>query len=446
MIRILDQIFCRAEKGDVQKIKPLLSYSKTFSMKKRYKREVKKYTGSLISGNGVFPAGVLKRISKAFPSIKVEGDNLDRLLPENKAHLQGIKPRDDQANLIRAAILHQRGVLLSPTGSGKTIVAMLIVSCFPNQKALFLCHTISLLSQTEKEFKKFGFNTQIIGGGKKNFDPKISVTIATVQSFVKLNLAEISDTFGIVIVDEAHHCNSDKSQYVKILSNLSAPMRLGLTATLPNTREGLLFLEGYIGPVIEEVTVQEGVEKKMLAKPEIKLIPIPFNSAIGEHFKYADIHKLGIVENRSRNRIILEEARKQIGKNKTVLIMIKEIAHGNNLVEMAKDLFGIEIVFVQGRTENENRELIQRTLNKKIIKCVVCTAVWREGINIKSLDTIILALGGKSAIQTAQALGRGLRIDKGKDSVLLIDFLDPYKYLAQHVVARISLYIKNNWM
>jgi superfamily II DNA or RNA helicase len=446
VIKILDYIFCQANPQVITDIKPMLVYKGTYRKKSQYGTQIVNYDAHLIDKKGIFLTGLLPKILKRFPNMEIEG-TLERLEPTAPAKLPGITPRDDQSKLIQQAVDWQRGILLSPTGSGKTIVAMLLLSRFPKAKVLFLCHSLSIINQTFGEMNKFGFdNLQILGGGKKKFNKNVKITLATIQTFVKLDPNRYIDFFDITIIDEAHHCNSNKNQYSKVMEKNLSPMRIGLTATLPNNPEGKLCLEGYLGPVIGEVTIQEGVKKKILAKPKIKLVPVPFTSSVGDIYKYQDIYRAGIVENRTRNRIILEEANKQIKKGKTALIMVKEIAHGDNLVEMADDLFNMDVVFVQGKTEGENRGLIQRTLDKKIIKCVVCTAVWREGINIKSLDTIILALGGKSAIQTAQALGRGLRIDKGKESVLLIDFLDPYKYLAQHIVARISLYVKNDWM
>jgi len=445
MIQILDPIFSKADKEDVTIIKPVLSYKKTWVRPNKKKTIIENYDANVLT-KGLFLTGLIPRIKSRFPDIKIVGD-LEKLIPTKKPHLKGITPREDQLRLINEAIIQGRGVLLSPTGSGKTIVAMLLLSCFPEAKVLFLCHSLSIIKQTEKEMKKFGFTgLQILGGGEKKFSKKKRITLSTIQTFVKINPAEWCDFFDIVIVDECHHIVSATSQYAKVLGANLSPMRIGLTATLPTKPESILYMEGYLGPVVGEVTVMEGVEKKMLAKPKIKLIPVPYNSSIGDLNRYVDIYREGIVENRARNRLILEEAKKQIDQDKTVLIMVKEISHGDNLVKMGRSLFGMDIVFVQGKTEGGIRGLIQQTLNEKITKCVVCTAVWREGVNIKSLNTIILALGGKSAIQTAQALGRGLRIDKDKESVLLVDMLDPYKYLAQHSIQRISLYVNNSWM
>jgi len=446
-IKIIDSIHCELDKEALAKVKPFLSYKGKYGKPTKYRTKIVQYDKTILDKN-LLLTGLLPKVIRQFPNIVIDGE-LEKLKPISKPHLKGIKPRPDQKRLVDEAIRLQRGVLLSPTGSGKTIVAMLLLSCFPEDTILFLCHNLSIIAQTKKEMEKFGFeDIQVLGGGNNEFDDSKRITLATIQTFAGLDPDDYSWFFDITVIDEAHHVRSKKGLYAKVMGVNQSPMKIGLTATLPPDTEGLLSLEGYIGPVIGEVTVQEGVEKNILAKPKIKLIPVPYSNSVGEFFKYHQIYQYGIVENRSRNRLILEEAKNQIDADKTVLIMVKEIAHGDNIVDMAKSLFKMDVIFVQGKTEGETRDLIQNTLDKKLIKCVVCTAVWREGINVKSLNTIILALGGKSAIQTAQALGRGLRVDpeSNKISVLLIDMLDPFKYLAQHSVARISLYIKNGWL
>jgi len=77
---------------------------------------------------------------------------------------------------------------------------------------------------------------------------------------------------------------------------------------------------------------------------------------------------------------------------------------------------------------------------------VICTVVWKEGIDIPSLDCVINAAGGKSEIATLQAIGRGLTKIEGKDETEIIDFLDPYKFLAQHAIMRLQIYVKMGWL
>ena len=69
-----------------------------------------------------------------------------------------------------------------------------------------------------------------------------------------------------------------------------------------------------------------------------------------------------------------------------------------------------------------------------------------EGITMQNLNVVIYAAAYKEKKRVLQALGRGLGVTESKDKVTLVDFLDPYKYLAEHSVARQGVYIKEGWM
>ena len=79
----------------------------------------------------------------------------------------------------------------------------------------------------------------------------------------------------MVFVDEAHHAHDITKTYGKALTMLAAPAKFGLTATLPATEKGKMNLEALIGPVIANFSIQEAVNKGILAKPIIKIIKVP---------------------------------------------------------------------------------------------------------------------------------------------------------------------------
>jgi DNA repair protein RadD len=122
--------------------------------------------------------------------------------------------------------------------------------------------------------------------------------------------------------------------------------------------------------------------------------------------------------------------------------MISDIVnkHAEIIRDLMIDLYDTDSQIVTGATDNNLREEIKTTLKNKDILCVIVTSVWREGINIPSLDCVINAVGGKSDIMVLQNVGRGLRTDEGKEEILIVDFLDPYQFLAQHSIERLRIY------
>jgi superfamily II DNA or RNA helicase len=260
--------------------------------------------------------------------------------------------------------------------------------------------------------------------------------------------ADLMYDTDVLVIDEAHHVTSKVGMYSDIFKRCMAEIRIGFTATLNKGRKETLTREGFLGQVIGQMTIQDGVDKGLLAKPKVKLIPVPINTTIAEYKTYKDLYKYGIILNRTRNRLIVKEAAKHVRNGKSVLIMITDVANeqGKTLKMMARELYGIDIEFVQGKTPSATRDLVKESLQAKKSKCVAATTIWREGTNIPSLDVIINGCGGKSEITTLQAIGRGLRTFEDKDQILLVDFLDPYKTLAQHTIARIITYIENGCM
>jgi superfamily II DNA or RNA helicase len=339
------------------------------------------------------------------------------------------------------------GYLKAPTRSGKTVVAAGIISSYPTAKALFLVNTITLLQQTVSEFRRFldrSIGTR--GGGESRPG---DVMVSTMQSFWKKLEKDPDEAslYDIVICDESHHCSTLDGTYAKILSLMPAPIRVGLTATPPKEgTEARLALEGFIGPQLEEISMEQGLASGILATPRMKFIKLEPDRKIRELRRYEDVYTEGIVRNKNRNRLILSEARQQIREGKTVLIVVLRLEHADELVSMGSAM-GVLPVIVNGATEGDAREQLRLAMNRKEVNCVICTAVWREGVNIPSLGCLINAAGGKAEIMTIQVLGRGLTRTEGKDEGILIDVLDnSHPYLSSHAIERLCIYSSQGWL
>ena len=442
-IIIENSIFSKIDKELLPIAKQLLSFEKEYWKQGQYAKEKNTYQASMVKRHEVL-TGLVPRIvshlKKKDIKFSISGYN-EKLKPTNKPNIKGITFREDQLRLIEAAIDNQRGLIISPTGSGKTVIAAGLISCFKNSKVLFLMHTIDLLHQTAKEFEKFGLkNISIIGAGKKDLTGQI--VIATRQTLANINTKDYFDLFDITIVDESHHAVG--GQYETIMTNNLSIMKIGFTATEQKTKEKALSLEGLIGPVIGELSLEEGIEQGILCKPKVTLISIPYKPT--DTRQYHKLYEEQIINSRTRNRIVIKAVKKRVLKNKSCLIMVKEIEHGENLMEMAEVLNLDNIIFIQGKTEGKQRQEVKQALQDKKIKAVIVTAIWREGVNIPSLDCIVNAVGGKSEIMTLQAIGRGLRTFKGKEEVEIIDFIDCHKYLSSHFTRRLQIYVRNKWI
>ena len=406
-------------------------------------------------GEHFFHTGLVPR---ALKYLKSEGKKVNytsdiKPVEYDGPYIPGIKFRKFQKEAFKNVLSNGRGVIKAPTGTGKTIVIAGLVSCFSSENILILIHTTDLINQTIEELNGFGLHCTEYSGKKKQIS---RITVATIQSFKNV-VKEYADYYDVVVVDETHHASSLTGSYAKVLSQLTAPVKLGTTATLPYKEEAKWSLESLIGPVISEYKIAEAQVDRILAKPEIVVYKTPrvdsriLDSSTGinnrkdgtEPTKYVRHYHNGVVWNTSRNFLIAEIAKKYIKEKKTVLISVVNVVHGRNISKLIKGC-----VFVHGATSKEDREEIKEKFIKKEIKCVVATVVWQEGLNIPSLDVCVLAGSGKSDIKVVQGIGRGLRKTKGKDKVIIIDFDDSdiSKYLKNHYEMRNKIYKKMNWI
>lgn len=437
--------------GEFEKILPCLEYRTQSWWKGQYgkqHKEKKRHLASIGSKNCVFLSGLLPRITdyckERGVSFEISGA-LGRLSGYEYCGLTGIDLDHDQRRALRRVRRRQNGVIYFPTGSGKTVIAGAIISSYSNARVLFLCHTKEILGQTYDRFKNsYGFNTGALGGGFKDDFKRHRVFVATIQSFIKMS--EYENYFDIVIVDEAHHISSLNTQYAKVLIKIRSRMRIGLTGTLPEKDISKLALEGLIGPTICELSAKDAMEKGILAKPILDLIPVPYNTSIASLRKYDEIYKQGVVYNRTRNKLIVERAQRTVDAGMSVLIIVREIEHGREIYRITK-LVGLHCRFIHGRTDSVDRNRIRRLLERKKYQCIIASMIWKEGVDIPTLDHIINAFGGKGEVPTVQVPGRGARSDRGRKSHFLVtDCLDPYHHLAQHTVRRLQIYLERGWL
>lgn len=450
----VDNVFCYVNDFTAQnQIRDSCRYKKEIYKPGPFSKTKSIVEASMIS-NKKFLTGLLPRVLEYCDNkqIQYEAKRENILLPmmASKPALQGIEFRQDQKDAIHEACIALRGIIKAPTGSGKTVIAGGICSMFPTARILFMCHTLDLLTQTYDEFVAWGLkNVVMIGGGSKAYTDEIEnqcIVVATIQSIHNMNLHYFKN-FDVIIIDEAHHV-TEGSSYTKFLEKVNTPIRIGLTATPPQKgSHAELITEGYLGSVIAELTIEQGMKMGIIAKPVIDLLPVPYISRISEFKSYREIYQEGIINNKVRNNLILQYTLDEVDNGKSVLILTgKEIEHGKILQQMARNVYGEEIPFLYGSTSKEDRMDFKELLKSRKLKCAIANIIWYEGINIPPIDVIINAEGGKASGKTLQKAGRGLRTTEGKTHLVIVDFLDPYKYLSHHCVLRLITYAEQGWL
>lgn len=448
---VLDSVHVKTNDIGKRLLHSPLSYNDVYWTKGQFGRKERvEYTVSLVQrskGIGwVFPTGLLTKALEFLRKNKIEYSLQNDITPVewDDPYLEGITFRPDQQRLIENALATGRGVLKAPTGSGKSIIIGGLMSSFSEENILFLSHTTDLVTQMRDNLEAFNFpmnEVGLIGGSEKTWG---RIQMSTIQSFANLEPHKYSHKYDVIIIDEVHRVSSMTGNYGKVLMACLAPVKLGLTATLPYKEPALMAMESLVGPVIGEVTIKEGNALGLLAIPIIKLVKAPQNVPKGD--TYGEIYTSGIVMNSERNRKIINMAKGLVNTGQTVIINVRQIEHGVRLLSFAQDQ-GLKTVFVHGKSTQQERTAAKNALEKKHLKCVIASTIWEAGINIPSLNAVINAAGGKSDIYVIQTIGRGLRVTDTKKEVTIIDLYDDsHKWFRSHFNKRRNLYIKNGWI
>ena len=366
-----------------------------------------------------------------------------------KEYNAAFTPRDYQNNAVVHALRHNRGLLLSPTASGKSFIIYLLTRYHMQEgrRVLIIVPTTSLVSQMASDFVEYNNNEQldihqIRGGVDKNVDAEITVT--TWQSIYKLK-KDWFERFDVVVGDEAHLFKA--KSLTKIMEKTPhIKYRYGFTGTLDGTETNKLVLEGLFGAVYEVTKTAKLIEEKTLADFNIKAITLGYPEHIKKQNKGTDYQEEidWIVRNEARNKFIRNLAHSLKG-NTLILFQFVE-KHGKVLHPMLES-DSHQVHFVHGGISADDREEIRHITEQTDNNIILASyGTFSTGINIKKLDNIVFASPSKSKIRNLQSIGRVLRKGNGKEKATLYDIVDDLQYKSyqnfavKHFLERVNIY------
>lgn len=366
--------------------------------------------------------------------------------------------RDYQKAAVAIAISKKRGVLLSPTGSGKSLIIYSILRYFDDRKILLIVPTLSLTTQMYNDFrdyaKKDNWNVEdfvhVITGGVDKTSP-LPIYVSTWQSLYSLD-REYFEQFDVVIVDETHLAQSNSIKKI-VESSVNAEVKIGLTGTLQDTKTHLLTIKGLLGPIYKISKTHELQKRDILADIDVKMILLQYPENERKQVQKLDYRGEVefLLEHNNRNKFIRTLSMVQKGNT---LVLASFVEKQGEL--LYNDLIGRElnrpIFFISGDMPKEEREEIRQFTETADDVIIVATyGVFSTGINIRRLHNIIFALAGKSRIRNLQSIGRGLRTHESKEKLTLYDVGDDLKvadkpnYALKHFEERYKQYIQENF-
>lgn len=363
-----------------------------------------------------------------------------------------ISARDYQINGVTDALKNNRKVIVSPTGSGKSMMIYALTRFYTskNNNILIIVPTTSLVSQLYKDFDDYGWDANkychVIYSGREKVSDK-NVYISTWQSIYKMP-NQYFEKFNCVIVDECHTAKA-KSLTTTLSKLKDAKYRFGFTGTLDGVEVNKLVLEGLFGPSYKVIKTDELMQKGHLAKLDINILLLKHPA---QQFNTFEEEVQYIINHKKRNTFIKNLALDL--KGNTLILYSRVEAHGQPLYELinSSKIDNRHVFFVHGGVDTENREKVREITEKEENAIIVASyGTFSTGINIKNLHNVIFASPSKSRIRNLQSIGRVLRKGEQKTRATLYDIADDitYKskrnYTLNHLIERIKIYSEENF-
>lgn len=347
---------------------------------------------------------------------------LEDYLPKQKGKAIELK-NHQQAAVANLQKMRQDGesiaLLYHATGAGKTVTAV-TDSRECGDRTLFLAHTRELVSQAQGTFQELWPEASAGMYVAEQKDKSPYVVCGSIQSIAQ-NLDDFNpDDFGYIIIDECHHGTANT--YQKILGHFKPKFTLGLTAT-PERTDGEDLL-GLFQNVAHKLDLKTAVGMGELAP--IRCIRIKTNvdlSAVrinGIKYYAQDLEsKLFVPE---RNRLLVDTYLQYV-KNKKTVVFCASVKHAEEIAALFQEN-GISCAAVSGLLKHKERvKILDRYENGDLMVLCACDLL-NEGWDSPRTEVLFMARPTMSKTLYLQQLGRGMRKSKGKEYLMVFDFID----------------------
>jgi superfamily II DNA or RNA helicase/HKD family nuclease len=325
---------------------------------------------------------------------------------------------------------HKRSLLISATGTGKTLLAAFDVAHHQPKRLLFVAHREQLLDQAIKSFKRVNHRTINYGklsGITKQVD--CDYLFATIQTLSQVDIMEsfAKDHFDMIIIDEAHRVGGPT--YQKLMNYFNPAFMLGMSAT-PERMDGFNVYEAFDYHVAYEIRLNDALRENMLVPFHYYGIKdLMINGQLIDD--YTDLKTL-VSEDRVNHlirQINLHEVRDIKRKGLIFVSRVQEAIELSRLFNEFGHIYNMKSEVVSGSDDTNRKEELIRQLQSEVsgtINYLFTVDVLNEGVDIPNLNQIIMLRPTQSAIIFVQQLGRGLRKAMLKDYVLVLDFIGNY--------------------
>ena len=397
---------------------------------------------------GKFLTGLLPEVQAVLDYLKVQYQIIDER-PPFKWVIEKIDEKffrqfggqfdlyDYQVDLTNQILRYSRGIIQSPTASGKTNIMIALLKCLPpNTPTLILANRKGLCDQNYEETIKWGFTN--VGRLYDKYTEPNMITCATWQSIHKI--ATLLPKIKCLIVDEIHEMLSKGPK--KVYNTLeSCNIRVAVSATPfkfgGEDKTQKYGVKGYFGPIMKSqaagglLTTDKLKKRNILSGSIATFYPIRHPEL--PYAVYQDAVTQGIAENFEFHQIVSKLASTLKGRT---LILVERLAHGDYLNELIPNS-----LWVRGQDNLKTRKHVieQLKISKEKVVGIATQGIFNAGINVY-VNNLINAASGQAEHMIIQRIGRGLRVAKDKEILNYYDFVFHINdYLLDHSRKRIKI-------
>lgn len=367
----------------------------------------------------------------------VQDDRL--LLPEVRFGWRG--PTLDAHQTRATSSLYRRGggVLVAPTGTGKTVMALRTVAGW-RQPCLWIVDTQDLAAQAmERATAFFALPRSAFGVVEDGrAAPGTHFTVGLRQSLIG-QPREFFEQFGAVFGDEVDL--SAASQWLRILSRCRARYRAGATATPKRSDKLEPVVFAMFGGVAARITQAQAVEAGRFEVPTIRII------RTGRRYVYRDswpdLQRERALDS-ARNWLIALHVQQELRRGHNCLILIQRLDHAA-AIRHSLAAIGVRANVVTGSVRSESRATRLEAMRDGKGQCLIATKLINRGVDLPAVDRLFLADSYRSAPTVEQQIGRVTRTAPGKTSAVVFDFWDDCAQFTAQAQERLKLYRSRGW-
>lgn len=347
-----------------------------------------------------------------------------------------IRPEPFQSRMLELIALarlqgRHRNLLVSATGTGKTVMAALdyqrLRRSLPRARLLFVAHRKEILNQSLATFRHAlrdaAFGELWVDGAQPT---RFEHVFASIQSLSAAGLAHLApDHFDVLIIDEFHHAAS--RTYDALLRHLQPHELLGLTAT-PERSDRASILHWFDGRIAAELRLWDAIDQQRLCPfswhgiaDDTDLSQVPW--VRGRGYDPDALSSLVTGNTLLARRIIanIERIVPDPGRMRALGFCVS-VAHARFMAEQF-NAAGIEALAVWGETPSDERQAALTALADGSLRVLFSVDLFNEGIDLPTVDTLLLLRPTDSSTLFLQQLGRGLRREPGKNLCTVLDFV-----------------------